>query len=68
MFMVAKSSIPTLSYFQVGGMKHDQELYAKGALFGPVGTHRAPIGALYRSAMQSELFAALQECFSFNLY
>ena len=25
----AKSSIPALSYFQVGGMKHDQELYAK---------------------------------------
>ena len=25
----AKSSIPTLSYFKVGGMKHDQELYAK---------------------------------------
>ena len=25
----AKSSIPFLSYFQVGGMKHDQELYAK---------------------------------------
>ena len=24
----AKSSIPALSYFQVGGMKHDQELYA----------------------------------------
>ena len=24
-----KSSIPALSYFQVGGMKHDQELYAK---------------------------------------
>ena len=22
-------SIPALSYFQVGGMKHDQELYAK---------------------------------------
>ena len=30
----AKSSIPALSYFQVGGMKHDQELYAKGALCG----------------------------------
>ena len=26
---LAKSSIPALSYFQVGGMKHDQELYAK---------------------------------------
>ena len=25
----AKSSIPALSYFQVGGMKHDQELNAK---------------------------------------
>ena len=25
----AKSSIPALSYFQAGGMKHDQELYAK---------------------------------------
>ena len=25
----AKSSIPALSYFQVGGMNHDQELYAK---------------------------------------
>ena len=25
----AKRSIPALSYFQVGGMKHDQELYAK---------------------------------------
>ena len=25
----AKSRIPFLSYFQVGGMKHDQELYAK---------------------------------------
>ena len=25
----AKSSIPALSYFQVGGMKHDKELYAK---------------------------------------
>ena len=25
----AKSSIPTLSYFQVGGMKHDQKLYVK---------------------------------------
>ena len=25
----AKSSIPALSYCQVGGMKHDQELYAK---------------------------------------
>ena len=25
----AKSSIPALSYFQVGGMKHYQELYAK---------------------------------------
>ena len=25
----AKSSIPALSDFQVGGMKHDQELYAK---------------------------------------
>ena len=25
---VSKSSIPALSYFQVGGMKHDQELYA----------------------------------------
>ena len=24
----AKSSIPALSYFQVGGMKHDQELHA----------------------------------------
>ena len=24
-----KSSIPALSYFQVGGMKHDQELCAK---------------------------------------
>ena len=27
----AKSSIPALSYFQVGDMKHDQELYAKGS-------------------------------------
>ena len=27
-FVQAKSSIPALSYFQVGGMKHDQELYA----------------------------------------
>ena len=25
----AKSSIPALSYFKVGGMKHDQEFYAK---------------------------------------
>ena len=25
----AKSSIPALSYFQVGGMKHGQKLYAK---------------------------------------
>ena len=25
----ANNSIPALSYFQVGGMKHDQELYAK---------------------------------------
>ena len=25
----AKSSLPALSYFHVGGMKHDQELYAK---------------------------------------
>ena len=25
----AKSSIPALSYFQVGGMEHDQALYAK---------------------------------------
>ena len=25
----AKSSIPALSYFQIRGMKHDQELYAK---------------------------------------
>ena len=25
----AKSSIPALSYLQVGGMKHDQEVYAK---------------------------------------
>ena len=25
----AKSSIPALLYFQAGGMKHDQELYAK---------------------------------------
>ena len=25
----AKSNIPALSYFQVGDMKHDQELYAK---------------------------------------
>ena len=25
----AKSNIPVLSYFQAGGMKHDQELYAK---------------------------------------
>ena len=25
----AKSSIPALSNFQVGGMKHDRELYAK---------------------------------------
>ena len=41
------------SYFQVGGIKHDQELYAKVSyipsrrvLWVPVGTHRAPIGAL----------------------
>ena len=58
----AKSSIPALSYFQVGGMKHDQELYAKvsyipfaelyakGALCGHVGAHRAPIGALYEGS------------------
>ena len=25
----AKSNIPALSYFQVGGMKHEQEVYAK---------------------------------------
>ena len=49
----AKSSIPALSYFQDGGIKHEQDFYAKvsfipsgyakGALCGPVGTHRAPI-------------------------
>ena len=27
-------------------MKHEQELYAKGAICRPVGVHRAPIGAL----------------------
>ena len=48
----AKSSIPALSYFKVGGMQHDQELYAKvhvsyiPSACGPVGTHRAPVGAL----------------------
>ena len=30
----AKISTPALSYFQVGGMKHDQGRYAKGALCG----------------------------------
>ena len=29
MFRDAKNSIHALSYFQDGGMKHDQELYAK---------------------------------------
>ena len=28
-FRLAKSSILALSYFHVGGMKHDHELYAK---------------------------------------
>ena len=42
----AKSSIPALSYYQVEDMKHEQKLYAKGAICRPVGVHRAPIGAL----------------------
>ena len=33
----AKSSIPALSYFQVGGMKHDQGLYAKVSYISSVG-------------------------------
>ena len=39
----AKSSIPALSYFQVGDMKYDQELCAKVSYIPP---HRAPAGAL----------------------
>ena len=38
----AKSSIPALSYFQAGGMKHDQELCARVS-YPP---HRAPVGAV----------------------
>ena len=48
----AKSSIPALSYFQVGGMKHDQELYAKVSYI-----HSAWNSC--RSSMRRELYADL---------
>ena len=46
----AKSSIPTLSYFQVGGMKHDQELYAKVSYMPSA---KAPVGALCEGSSSS---------------
>ena len=71
----SKSSIPVLSYLQVGGMRHDQELYAKYHTYPP---HRAPVEALCegssmrpcryaqssdRSSMRRELYAALHSSF-----
>ena len=40
----ARSCKPALTYFQIGGMKHDQELFAKVS---------------YRSSMRRELYADL---------
>ena len=51
----AKSSIPALSYFQVGGMQHDQALYVKVSY----------IPSAYSScssSMRRELYAAVQWC------
>ena len=41
-----KSSIPAISYFQVGGMKHDQELAISMRRYHTYPPHRAPVGAL----------------------